>query len=64
MNLLNITNGLRDWEFQINTLKYIICNSNDYYPMYLCMKQVCDKEKSEYRNENNLKANPSFAMRN
>lgn len=60
MNLLNITNGLRDWEFQINTLKYIICNSNDYYPMYLCMKQVCDKEKSEYRNENNLKAKISI----
>lgn len=60
MNLLNITNGLRDWEFQINTLKDIICNSNDYYPMYLCMKQVCDKEKSEYRNENNLKAKISI----
>lgn len=55
MNLFKITNGTNNWEVQIKNKKYVVCHTNEYYPMYLSMKQFCSKEKSEYRDENNLK---------
>lgn len=55
MNLVKIVNGSETYVFQINQIKYLICKNNDYYPIYTAMKQFVSKEKSEYRDENNIK---------
>lgn len=55
MNLIHIVNGSNSWEFQINCVKYLICKNNNYYPIYSSIKQFVSKEKSIYRDENNLK---------
>ncbi len=55
MNLIKIVNGSKQYEFQMNHVKYIICKNNHDYPIYSSIRQLQSKEKSEYRDENNLK---------
>lgn len=56
MNLVHITNGSVNKEFQINQVKYLLCKNNDDYPIYSAIKQFVSKEHSEYREENDVKA--------
>lgn len=56
MNLLEFTNGSKIWKFQIEQIKYIIDTSNEWYSMIQTLRQFNLKDKSEYREEYNLKA--------
>jgi len=56
MNLIRITNGLQNWEFQIGELKYILGSIGDFYPLYQTIRLFCNKDKSEFREENGIQA--------
>lgn len=56
MNLVKVGNGLKNWEFQMNRVKYLIGNNKNIYPMYASIRQLESKTKSEYRAENNIQA--------
>lgn len=55
MNLITIKNGNDTWDFEVEQNKYIVCDSNDYYPILQAIRLFTSKEKSEYRTENNFK---------
>lgn len=55
MNLITIKNGNNTWNFEVEHNKYIVCNSNDYYPILQAIRLFTSKEKSEYRTENSFK---------
>ncbi len=56
MNSFKLTNGSKLWEFQIEQMKYIIDTSNEWFSMVQALRQFNIKDKSEYREEYDLKA--------
>lgn len=60
MNLLTIKNGVQNWNLQIENVKYVICNSNQYFPLIQFIRQFSVKDKSEYRTENNVSSKIFF----